>query len=899
MQHQFSILPGVILSHLPNGVAVLSGDDLTLRYANPAFKRRFLADGTDFDIERFGALFVSRAPQSIASTVRRTARDGRNRSLHELEMRADGSSTPISYWNIDCVPVHLIDGDIDAVVLICHDVTGQVVHRRQAEQRAREAEERERVLEAVVRHAPEGLAVVEGNDMVIRHMSDYGLALARCSPEELIGKPVRDVTVPWQFLDPETKQPLDSTQRPLSEAVRRGAIITDRRVHVRGPDGSERWISCNAGPVRDPRGAVIGGVFAWRDITKLKQAEEALQKSEARFRLAQELSVDGFMLLRSRRDDSNAITDFVIDYANPAAQRAFAAPSSKACGGLLSALVADPQARAELTTRFARVVETGEPAEFELHMGSGDDSRWFRHVAVKMEDGLASSFTDITALKNAERTARERTERLKLALDSAPVLLLIRDRDLRMTWCSKPRGPIGGDTGLYGTVPEQTYLPEQAAEMRELYRSVLESGKNARKLMQLTAGHFKGPRWFDISARPLRDANGNIVGTVSAVYDVTELIEARIALSKREEWLSLALKAAAMGAWECEVGSDQVRHTESLTALFGLPPSSGPTSAMAMLACVQPDDAKRLYQEFERGIAAGEAEIHTEFRVLRPDGSVRWLRLLARIERDDAGHAKRAFGVTYDISEVKRTMDSLSRSNAELQRFAAVVAHDLKSPLHSVVGFGHLLSRTARPRLNETEQTQLDYILEAGRQMSELIDGLLDYAFAAHADRPSTPVDLEQVLAQVLSRLDGSIRETDAKICHDPLPVVPGHAPLLAQALQNLIGNALKFRNGQPHIHIGARATPEGWIVSVRDNGIGVPPEDQARIFDAFQRAHEGGYPGRGLGLAVVKNAVERHGGCVWLESTPGKGSTFYLRLPDPALSSTAKSTGERAASVH
>lgn len=891
MQPQFSILPGVILSRLPSGIVVLSAEDMTLRYANPAFKRHFLPEGTAFDLARFSARFTSAPAQEIAENVKRTARDGQPRSLYELETDSACELPSPSYWNIDCVPVCLIDRRVDAVVLICQNVTEQVAHRHRAEQRARQAEARERLLEAVVRNVPEGLIVAEGQDLIIRHISNLGAKMAGSTVDELIGKSLHTQLEDWRILDPDTGKLIPKERQPLVEAVQKGRIITDREIKVRAPNGRQYWVTCNAGPVRDERGKITAGILAWRDISALKRTERALHETEARFRLAQELSLDGFILLRSVRDASGAIVDFQIDYANPVVQRLLGIlPAERRT---LSAVLSHTEGYAELFRHLRRVVETGRAVEFELRRTDRDANvRWFRHVVVKMDDdGVAASFTEITALKKAEHKARDHAARLKLALETAPVMLLFRDRDLRMTWCSQPPAQIPSAPQVLGSVPEDVYLPAEAAAIRALYSAVLETGHSARQLLQLTADHFRGKRWFDITAQPLRDAQGEITGIASAVYDVTELVEVRNALSQREEWLRLALRAAAMGAWELDIGNKLLRHTESLRPLFGLPPANGPTPLETFAQRLLPEDAERVLREFECARESNSDEIQTEFRVVDLDGSQRWLRLLGRIERDEHGNVQKILGVTLDVSAAKRTLDSLERSNAELQRFAAAVAHDLKTPLQSVVGFGQLLARAAGTRLAESERDYLDHILEASRQMNELIDNLLDYAYASHIDRPTAPVDLEAVLAELLKRLNVPIQEARATITHDPLPVVPGHRPLLAQALQNLIVNALKFRRGLPHIHISAEPSGDGWIISVRDNGIGIRPEDQPYIFEPFRRSHGMYYSGHGLGLAVVKNVAERHGGRVWVSSRPGEGTTFFIYLPcntTPTATTTA-----------
>jgi light-regulated signal transduction histidine kinase (bacteriophytochrome) len=217
-----------------------------------------------------------------------------------------------------------------------------------------------------------------------------------------------------------------------------------------------------------------------------------------------------------------------------------------------------------------------------------------------------------------------------------------------------------------------------------------------------------------------------------------------------------------------------------------------------------------------------------------------------------------------------------------LQQFAYVASHDLQEPLRMITGYTNLLAKRYRGKLDASADEFIDFAVDGANRMRVLINDLLTYSrVGTHSSKPA-PTDCELVLSQTLAGLELAIRESGATVTHDALPTVNGDEVQLGQLFQNLIGNALKYRNEhEPAVHIGCERRDNDWLLSVCDNGIGIDPRFAERIFVIFQRLHtREQYPGTGIGLAVCKRIVERHGGKIWVESEPGKGSTFYFTLP-------------------
>jgi two-component system, LuxR family, sensor kinase FixL len=247
-------------------------------------------------------------------------------------------------------------------------------------------------------------------------------------------------------------------------------------------------------------------------------------------------------------------------------------------------------------------------------------------------------------------------------------------------------------------------------------------------------------------------------------------------------------------------------------------------------------------------------------------------------------------GIVRDISDRKRaesellkTAQELARSNLDLEQFAYVASHDLQEPLRAVSGCVQVLKKRYQGQLDSRADELIVHTVDGVGRMQTLIDDLLSYSRVGTRAEPIEPIDCQVCLAQSLANLEATIAEADAVITHDPMPVVMADAAQLTQLFQNLISNAIKFRGQKPpKVHIAAKRSANDWGFAVTDNGIGMEPEYFDRIFVIFQRLHtRTEYPGTGIGLAICKKIVERHGGRISVTSAPGRGSTFCFTIPD------------------
>lgn len=412
--------------------------------------------------------------------------------------------------------------------------------------------------------------------------------------------------------------------------------------------------------------------------------------------------------------------------------------------------------------------------------------------------------------------------------------------------------------------------------------------------------------YVDFTLKPLRDESGEIIFLVPEGRDITEQKEALDALVTAELRLENALDGAEIGVWDWNVVTDEVFVSSQLTDQLGS--TERWTSLSDWTDHLHPDDQDAAERVIADYLSGEIPEYESTFRLRHVDGSYRSILSRGQLLRDDSGQPLRMVGVHIDITErveqqklLAEQAAELRKSNTELEQFAYVASHDLQEPLRAISGYAQLLLQNYADSLDDKGTGYAERTVDGAQRMQKLIADLLEYSRVSRKGMAFQPVSLLESVQSARVLLDAAIQESDAVIRVSDLPVVQGDSGQLVRLFQNLIGNAIKYRSAErPEIEISAeqRAGDSMWTIRVRDNGIGIAEEHGERVFVIFQRLHtRTEYPGTGIGLAICRRIIERHGGRISVGRNREAGSTFVFTLPgsDGPLDSASTSVDTSA----
>lgn len=440
---------------------------------------------------------------------------------------------------------------------------------------------------------------------------------------------------------------------------------------------------------------------------------------------------------------------------------------------------------------------------------------------------------------------------------------------------------------IIGRTDDELLPAEVSLPIRQVDEAIMRAG-DSRTIEEIVPEPGNGERVYLSTKASWREASGNLVGLIGIARDITERKQHEEALRRSEATVRALFENASQGIVSVNAAGSIVQLNCMAERLFGYNRQEllGQPLEVLLPERFRPTHAHHRAEYF--------AAPHTrpmgadvKLSARRKDGSELPVEIsLSCVETKDD---MLAVAFISDITKrkqaeaaIQEANAALKRSNEDLEQFASYVSHDLQAPLRIVVSYTELLAKRYASQLDSEAQEYIDYTLDAARRMRQLIRHLLAYSrLSSENALASDNVDTAESLEQALANLRGSIEESNAIIAHDPLPIVRSNHEQLIQVFQNLIGNAIKYRGeAVPQIHISAKEKDGEYLFAVKDNGIGFEPEHRERIFAIFKRLHTHEFPGSGIGLAICKRIVERQGGHIWAESTPGSGSTFFFTLP-------------------
>jgi PAS domain S-box-containing protein len=543
---------------------------------------------------------------------------------------------------------------------------------------------------------------------------------------------------------------------------------------------------------------------------------------------------------------------------------------------------------------YRRVMETREPATFVAHYAPLD--LWTEARAYPMPDGgLAVFFRDVTESRQTLARLAESERRTEILADNAASGLFLLDARGHATFMNVSAKRLTGyrelaelaDRPIAETLAGSG-LPEAIALSRE-YSIVEALARHETVREREDVFRRKDGAAFPVrySLSPI-ETDGRVTGAVLEFRDVTEEKRLAKALADRERellehrnFLRSLIDSIPHMVWVADESGAVLENNRGHEAYTGFPDEQMRREGWKLI--IHPDDLERVVALWSHCVRT-KTTYDTEMRLRRHDGAFRWHLVRARPYQTPSGTVH-WFGTNTDVDDERRQTEALRVSNAELARFAFVASHDLKEPLRTISSFAQLVRRRADDRLDDAGRQYLGHITQAAKRMYGLIEDLLSYSRVGSTDLDKEPVALDRLLGEVLENLHAAIEQSEADIrLPGVLPVLWGDRSQLLQLFQNLLGNALKYRgSATPVVTVHVDERDHDWLFAVRDNGIGIAQEHWEKVFVLFQRATQtSAASGTGIGLALCKRVVERHGGKIWLESQLGKGSSFYFTLPKP-----------------
>lgn len=744
------------------------------------------------------------------------------------------------------------------------------------------------------------------NVMILSLDRDGHIDIFNRTAEKITGYTLAEVTGKnwFEILTPKDRYPAvwEEFHRLMA-----GGIPTTFENPILTKSGEERHIMWQNNQVTAD-GQVVATISFGNDITKRKRAEEALHESQRTFAtLIHNLPGAVYRC----RNDQDWTTVFISEGILPLTGYT---PSDFIEGKVAFGQLIHPDDQESVWNDIQAALQQKRSYQlvYRVHTASGTEKwLWEQGQGIFAPSGellfLEGFVTDMSERKHAEEALRVSNSLLQATLDSTTDGILVVNRVGKIVGLNEQFTTMWkipdhilssrNDDQALAWVVDQLQQPDQFLQkVRELYAHPDAESSDVLE--------FKDGRTFERFSKP-QLLEGQPVGRVWSFRDVTQRKQAEQALQEAEARLRLALEAGHIGTWDWNLVTGKIVWSHGHEALWGMAPGTFTGTYEAFDARIHPDDRDGMSRAIAEAIADRRTYLR-EFRVVWPDGSVHWIAGRGEPFFDDTGTPLRMIGTVRDVTERKlmdeilqdlnlelerrvqdrtaqlaRSTEALERSNLELTRFAYVASHDLQSPLRSISGFAQLLQQTYRDQLGEEADTWINRVVDNAKRMQALIHDLLAYSRMDFTARPLAHTDLHKVFNNAVEGLDGAIRDAGAEVSCGTLPTVMGDRSQLVQLLQNLIDNGIKYHGPDPpRVHVAAEQHGAEWVVSVRDNGIGIDPHHQERIFEIFQRLHtQTAYPGTGIGLAICRRVATRHGGRIWVESQPGRGSVFFFTI--------------------
>jgi PAS domain S-box-containing protein len=793
----------------------------------------------------------------------------------------------------------------------------EIVERRRAEGALRESEERFR---SIADNQSEGLMLFDPQGSVI-YQNPASLRLHGYSVPADGRIALEKLPATWQGWDDQGR-PLPLDQWPISRVVH-GERFQNQVLHARRQDtGLEFDASYNGCPICDAAGNVVLGFITIRELTEQRKAEAALRESEAKYRTLFENMTEEVHFWQIVRDDDGQIITWRLVDANPPTIKSWGRNSFDEIKGKTTDEIFGSGASDHYMPVVQKIVTEGVPYSFTDYFPNLD--KYFRFTSVPLGDYFITTGADITDIKKAELALRESEERFRVAQELSPdgfsILRPVRDPEGRVvdfTWifvnATTERILDMKLPALAGRSLLELFPGHRGSPFLEIYRQAAETGQTLVQEALYQGNGVLTQRWFRVAVVSM----GQDIAVLS--QDITERKRMEEELRKSRDELELRVQERttelekanqelfteieARKRVEVVVRAERKRFFDVLETL--------PVYICLLTPDYHVPFVNRVFRErfgvseglrcFEHLFGRSEpCEVCETYKVLETMAPQEWEWTgpdgrnysVFDFPFSDTDGSSLILEMGIDITERKQaeaelsaTVARLEQSNQSLQDFASIASHDMREPLRKVISFGNMLRQKYADSLGQTGNDYLSRMIEASQRMQTLLTSLLDYSKVTITQEPFEEVDLYDVVHDVLSDLEVRIAKTGGEVQVGELPVLAADHTQMRQLFQNLIGNALKFhKEGEkPVVKVLCDASDDAnCLIVVEDNGIGFDEQHLDRIFAPFQRLHGRSSPfeGTGMGLAICKKIVERHGGSITARSEPGRGSAFVVTLP-------------------
>ncbi len=496
---------------------------------------------------------------------------------------------------------------------------------------------------------------------------------------------------------------------------------------------------------------------------------------------------------------------------------------------------------------------------------------------------------DINKRKIAENRLKESKERFRQLANSIPQLAWIARSDGSIFWFNHRWYEYTGKSPeeMTGWGWQLQLHNDALHSVMKQWESFISRGKPFEMINSLR-GKDGQYREFLTKSIPITSKNGQVEQWFGTHTDISDLRKVEKELLNSREKLNIALENGQIGTWEWEVATNEVILDVRTEEMLGYVPGTFERTYSAFENSIHEEDIPHFRKEISKTLESGK-QFETIYRTRPRNGESNYISVKALVNRDKEGKALSFSGVCFDVTGMKKDVEQalfrlneeLLRSNTDLQQFAYVASHDLQEPLRMVSSFTQLLQQRYADKLGKEGTEFIRYAVEGSKRMYELLNGLLAYSRIQTRGKEFSQVNMNLVLEKVTENLSLVITEKKAVVKYHQLPQIVADESQMIQLIQNLLENGIKFSREIPEINIACEIRDDYYVFSVKDSGIGIEPQYFERIFRIFQRLHRSEeYEGTGIGLAICKRIVERHGGKIWVGSEFGHGSTFFFSIP-------------------